>query len=555
MKVRSKWWIIGLASVPLLAAGLLYSNWKSRDWGGKVVRIGFNYGPPHVAPGPDGSAEGLAVDIFDEAARRRNIHLQWVRCEGRGRAEDLMEKRFVDLWPLMSATTARLARFHITKPWMDISYCLVSKKEKPFTQPAQLVGRRVAFNGFPSATRLSAQHLPGAHMVSIKVRSEVLAAVCRGEVDAAFEEAPFVALHVLDRHPDCAGTAFKVVLLKEITTHASIGANREAGPLADALRDEISAMAREGLMQKSLDRWSSFSADETRSILGMEAVETRNRFMAYSYWALVGVAVVLWIMARRASLARKAAEQASRAKGEFLANMSHEIRTPMNGILGMTELALDTPLSEEQREYLELAHSSAQSLLTVINDILDFEKLEAGKLQIEEIEFELEKCIRDTAESLRPMAERKGLQLVCSVAAEIPQRLLGDPLRLRQILTNLIGNAIKFTDQGNILIAVNRLTSWKNGAVLQFSVQDPGLGIPKEKQAAIFEPFTQADGSTTRKYGGTGLGLTISSRLVKAMGGAIWVQSEPGEGSVFYFTAPLKSVTASEQRPAQVLAG
>lgn len=247
--------------------------------------------------------------------------------------------------------------------------------------------------------------------------------------------------------------------------------------------------------------------------------------------------------------ARLKAEAANQAKSEFLATMSHEVRTPMNAIIGMTELALHTDLTVQQRRYLETVKSSSDSMIQVLNDILDFSKIEAGKLDLHPVPFRLRQALNQTLAALAIRASEKNLEVGCQVGKDVPDWIIGDPNRLGQIITNLVGNAIKFTDQGEVFVRVrvDDTPAVENEMRLLFSVTDTGIGIPPEKQQLIFESFVQADGSTTRRYGGTGLGLSISSRLARMMDGRLWVQSDAGKGSTFYFSAKFEKPVRLEE--------
>ena len=526
---RTLIWIVVLGAAVMAAQ----SHWWKKADLKRVYRIGTRGGSGSFEAARDGRIDGLAREVLSEAARRSGIRIQWIECP-EGPDEALLARK-VDLWPALGIMPERRRQFHISSPWMATERCLVRRQDR---HTVEWNGAKVAYGLGPLIATNSL--LPGAQLIHKANEVIAIQSVCAGEADAAFVWTQALGSLLMQRPPGCDGVAFEIDALHGTGIKAGIGSALQYGAVADLLRTQIGRMAADNTLIEVFHKHAIYPGLEGEIIYQLQDTERRSRLLSYGSAILaIVMALMAWFI-QRGRQARRAAERANCAKSEFLANMSHEIRTPLNGIAGMVEvMARGNDLSPDQREMVRVIQKSSESLIRIVTDILDLSKIEAGAMHAEETDFDVREVTDSVSRLLGPAARKKGLAFETAISPHIPALVKSDPLRLQQVLVNLVGNAIKFTEKGSIRVEATLAGDPSEESALLFRVIDTGIGIDRETARRLFSPFTQADSATTRKYGGTGLGLAISRRLVTLLGGRIELDSARGVGSTFWFVIPV----------------
>jgi len=518
----------------------------------RPFRVGYELSPPYQYLTSDGGPTGGAIEIVAEACRRAHIPIEWVHCPSGGPDRNLLNGN-IDLWPLVTDLPERHATLYLSRPWIRNEFWMVSLHSSGITTPKDTVGRIVLYHsGQPADRRIAQRSFPGARLVPQPDNDAVLQGVITGNADAGVVAESEALSFSLQQVALVKGARLNFYSLGGVNLGVAAarqgpGAARSARA-ADLIREEIGRMSMDGTLTAIYMRWYVHPNNDTAFLYFLEAANRKNTDLLAALGVLSAILVLLAWLSVRFRAARRAADVANVAKSEFLANMSHEMRTPLNGAIGMTQLVLETQLDPEQRDCLSTAVQSTEALLTVVNDILDFSKIEAGKLELDASPFDPRELAESAGKAFALQAHQKKLELLVEISPDCPAWIRGDSTRLRQVLFNLLNNALKFTSQGEIALRVAP-TQADGGSLLQFSISDTGIGIPADKKSLIFQPFSQVESSTTRRFGGTGIGLSISHRLIALMGGTIWFESRQTGGTTFHFTIPIVPAKAPRNGP------
>ena len=533
---------------PAMAAIVMLAGCGSRDFLDREYVAGYRHSPPNELTDERGRPFGFTVDLTTEAARRAGIRLRWVHApEGPDQA---FAHHAVDLWPLLVALPERTGHIHFTRPYREGLYAMAVLAGSGIGRLEEFGPRRLTSGNIWWLQRQVRTAFPSATPIPSSSQDEAIAALCRGQVDGALLAINSDTNGQVRPQPDCRNQNLRLLPLGGHGTSSGIGASRRnpgAIAAAERLRNAIDTMADDETMAGITLKWFGTAGPKRSVVVRLSEEHRWNLILLASLLAagaLAGVLAALTIRYKRATReaeeARRQAERANQVKSEFLTTLSHELRTPIIGVLGMTESIVTGPLNAAQREAASVISRSSESLLALIDDMLTSAKLEAGHVAIDSRPFELWTVIEETTIAMEGQARKRGLELSFDFDRDLPWTTVGDPLRLRQVLLNLVANAVKFTETGGVTVSA-RAAGW-NGpeARVRVSVTDTGPGIPSDKQHLLFERFSQVDSSPSRTAGGTGLGLAISRQLVQAMGGTIGLLSSEGRpGADFWFELPL----------------